>query len=157
MRESKTVRESMTELSEVMQPIHANHYGNVKGGVIMNLVDAAAFVVATRHARTNVVTASIDRMVFKAPVYIGDIIILKAAINYVGRTSMEVGVKIETERLKDGVRVDVGSAYVTMVAMDKDGKPTEIPGLILETDEDRRRNLAAQKRRAIRLTERVKD
>src|SRR3989304_7163885 len=140
MRQGKPVKESMTELSEVMQPIHANRYGNVNGGVIMNLVDAAAFVVATRHARTNVVTASIDRMVFKSPVYIGDIIILKAAINYVGRTSMEVGVRIETERLKDGVRVNVGSAYVTMVALDKDGKPTDIPELILETDEDRRRN-----------------
>ena len=156
MRQGKPVKESMTELSEVMQPIHANHYGNVNGGVIMNLVDAAAFVVATRHARTNVVTASIDRMVFKSPVYIGDIIILKAAINYVGRTSMEVGVRIETERLKDGVRVNVGSAYVTMVALDKDGKPTDIPELILETDEDRRRNTEAQKRRAIRLAEKVK-
>src|SRR3972149_6880375 len=126
--EAKPVRESQTTLSEVMIPVHANHYGNVNGGTIMKMVDEAAFVVATRHARCNVVTASIDKMVFRTPVLIGDILIINAALAFVGRASMDVEVNIETERLKDGVRLEVGSAYVTMVALDPDGKPTRVPG-----------------------------
>ena len=145
--EAKPVRESQTTLSEVMIPVHANHYGNVNGGTIMKMVDEAAFVVATRHARCNVVTASIDKMVFRTPVLIGDILIINAALAFVGRASMDVEVKIETEKLKDGVKVEVGSAYVTMVALGPDGRPARVPGLILETEEDRRRNSAAVERR----------
>lgn len=145
--EAKPVRESQTTLSEVMIPVHANHYGNVNGGTIMKMVDEAAFVVATRHARCNVVTASIDKMVFRTPVLIGDILIINAALAFVGRASMDVEVKIETEKLKDGVKVEVGSAYVTMVALGPDGRPARVPGLILETEEDRRRNSTAAQRR----------
>ena len=145
--EAKPVRESQTTLSEVMIPVHANHYGNVNGGTIMKMVDEAAFVVATRHARCNVVTASIDKMVFRTPVLIGDILIINAALAFVGRASMDVEVNIETEKLKDGVKVEVGSAYVTMVALGPDGRPARVPGLILETEEDRRRNSTAIERR----------
>jgi acyl-CoA hydrolase len=145
--EAKPVRESQTTLSEVMIPVHTNHYGNVNGGTIMKMVDEAAFVVATRHARCNVVTASIDKMVFRTPVLIGDILIINAALAFVGRASMDVEVKIETEKLKDGVKVEVGSAYVTMVALGPDGRPARVPGLIMETEEDRSRNSAAIQRR----------
>lgn len=147
----KSPKESETVLSEVMMPVYANHYGNVHGGTIMKLVDDAAFAAATRHARCNIVIAAIDHMVFKEPVHMGDVLILKASINHVGRTSMEVGVRIEAEKLKQGISVDVGHAYLTMVAVDKTGKPTAIPKLILKTDEEKKRNKEALERRKLRL------
>lgn len=137
-----------------MTPQDANLAGNVHGGVIMRLIDDAAYVVATRHCRCNTVTASIDRMDFHNPVYVGDLVSLKASLNLVGKTSMEIGVRVETENLKTGEISHGVSAYLTYVALDENGKPTSVPPLILETEDDKRRNTEAQVRRRIRLQER---
>lgn len=149
----KTVRESSIIMSQLMTQPDANLAGNVHGGVIMKLVDTAAGAVATRHTRTNVVTASIDRLDFHNPVYIGDLVTIEASLNMVGRSSMEVGVRVQSENLRTGEIKHTAVAYLTLVALDEDGKPAAVPPLILETDEDRRRNRDAQKRREIRLRE----
>lgn len=150
----KTVKETAVLVSQVMMPQDINKAGNVHGGVIMKLIDTVAAVVASRHCRCNVVTASIDRMDFLYPLYVGDLVTCKASLNYVGRTSMEIGVRVETENLRTGEVRHTVSAYLTMVALDTTGRPTEIPPLILETDEDRRRNRQAIARREARLRER---
>jgi uncharacterized protein (TIGR00369 family) len=150
----KTVKESMVITAQVMNPQDANPAGNVHGGVIMKLIDTAAAVVATRHSRCNTVTASIDSLVFHNPIYIGDLVFFKSSLNYVGKTSMEVGVRVEAENLMTGEVRHAVSAYLTFVALDKEGKPTPVPPLILETDEQRRRNREARHRRELRLRER---
>lgn len=144
---ARTVSETRVEAAEMMQPHHANPAGNVHGGVIMKMIDDAAGVVAIRHARSNVVTASIDRLEFHAPVYVGNLVVLKASINYVGRTSMEVGVRVEAEDLRSGVVRHTASAYLTFVALDERGRPAAVPPLELESDEDRRRWEGALRRR----------
>jgi len=148
---AKRVSNSMVELAQVMMPSHANPNGNIHGGEILKIVDQAAAIVAKRHTHENVVTASVDRMDFISPVYIGNLIFAKASLNYVSRTSMEVGVRVEAECLSTGTHTHVGSAYLTFVALDKDDQPIKVPGLILETAEDKTRNEDAKKRRAIRL------
>ncbi len=152
-----TVKHSAVILSEVMQPQQANIAGNIHGGVIMKLIDNAAGVVCFKHAHTNVVTASIDRLSFHNPVFIGDIITLKASLNMVGTASMEVGVRVETENLLTGEVKHVASAYLTFVALDGTGKPTKVPPLVFETDEERRRNEEALDRKRIRALERIKE
>jgi len=151
MRKAKPISESETVLSEVMMPAYANHYGSVHGGTILKLVDEAAFVAATKHARKNVVMASMDHIVFKHPVNIGDMLNIRARLVYVGRTSMEVEVEIEAEKLKEGKTLKIGSANLTMVALDEQGKPTEVPGIILRTDKERLKSKAALYRRKTRL------
>lgn len=152
MKKAKSVSESETILSAVMMPLHANHYGSVHGGTILQLVDEAAFVAATKHARKNVVMASMDHIVFKHPVNIGDMLNIKARLCYVGRSSMEVEVEIETEKLKAGKTLKVGSAHLTMVALDERGIPTEVPKLILKTDAERLKSKQALVRRKERLS-----
>jgi acyl-CoA hydrolase len=147
----KTVRESSLVVTRLMMPQDANVRGNVYGGTIMRLMDEVAGIVAARHCRMNVVTASIDRMDFFAPVYIGNLLILKAAVNYVGTTSMEIGVRIESEDLMTGKRVHTGSSFLTFVALDENGKPTRVPKLILETPDERRRFKEGEERKKLRL------
>ena len=114
----------------MMLPSDANPKGNVFGGVILKHVDLVAGIVAKRHARnTNCVTASVDRVTFLKPVYIGNALILSARLNYVHKSSMEVEVMIEAENLEDGIKVRTGTAYLTVVALDKNGRPTEVPQL----------------------------
>lgn len=138
----------------MMLPSDANPKGNVFGGVIMKHVDLTAGIVAKRHARnTNCVTASIDRMTFLKPVYIGNALILSARINYVKRSSMEVEVTIESENLDDGTRMRTGTAFVTMVALDKNGKPIEVPQLDLKTAEEKKRFREGEARMQARLKE----
>lgn len=149
---AKRIEDSETVLSEVMMPLHANHYGNIHGGTILKLVDEAAYVAATKHARENVVLASMDHMVFQHPVRVGDIVNIRARICYAGRTSMEVEVEVETERLKEGCILRVGSAHLTMVALDKNGAPTAVPRLILKTPTDRNRSHQAFLKRKARLS-----
>ncbi len=134
-----------------MLPSDANPMGNVHGGTILKLVDTAAAVAALRHSRTNVVSASIDRMDFYHPVYVGNLLILKTSVNYAGRTSMEVGVRIEAEDLKTGKVTHTGSSYITYVALDKSGRPTEVPRVIPETPEEKRRWREGKQRREQRL------
>lgn len=132
-------------------PQDANMSGNVFGGTILKMVDEISFVSATRHARTNVVTASLDKMDFHSPVHIGDLITLYSIVNAAWHSSMEVGVKVTAENVRTGEVRHTGSSYLTVVALDGNGKPTEVPELILETDEDARRNREANERRKRRL------
>lgn len=155
--EGKGVKASSVITAQMMIPQDANPAGNVHGGVVVKIIDEAAGVVAARHARTNVVTASIDRMDFHYPIFVGDLLFFKASLNYVGRTSMEIGVRVEAENLMTGVVRRVASAYLTYVALDKQGKPVEVPPLILESDEEQRRYREAKARRAMRLAERTKE
>jgi len=151
MRPSKLVSSSKTIISLQMLPSDANPMGNVHGGTILRLVDVAAAVAAMRHARTNVVSASIDRMDFYHPVYVGNLLILKASVNYTGQTSMESGVRIEAEDLKTGKITHTGSSYVTYVALDEEGKPTEVPEVTPQSKIEKRRWRDAKERKTQRL------
>ncbi len=151
--EGKKVKDSSVTMVRQMSPQDANPAGNVHGGIIMRLIDEAAGIVAHRHTRTNVVTASVDRIDFYHPVYIGDIVTFKASLNLVGRTSMEVGVRVEAENPITGDIRHTASAYITLVALDEDGRPTTVSPIILEIEEEVRRNRDAQIRREIRLGE----
>jgi uncharacterized protein (TIGR00369 family) len=155
--EGKTVAQSSVVMSQAMIPQDANPAGNVHGGVIMKLIDTAAGVVAGRHARANVVTASIDRLDFLHPVFIGDFVTLRASLNFVGKTSMEVGVRVEAENLLTGETRHTSTAYLTFVALDGNGRPLPLPALILETEEQQRRNGEANVRRENRLAEKGKE
>ncbi len=151
MRPSKPVTASKTIISMQMMPSDVNPMGNVHGGTILKLVDVAAAVAALRHARTQVVTASIDRMDFYNPVYVGNLLILKASVNFAGRTSLEAGVRIEAEDLRTGKITHTGSSYVTYVALGEDGKPIEVPDVVPHSKEEKRRWREGKQRRAIRL------
>src|SRR6478752_7804194 len=151
MRASKTVRESQHETSELMMPGDANNLGHVFGGVILSMMDKCAAIAAFRHSRAAVVTASIDRVDFREPIHLGDLVVMKASINYVGKTSMEVGVRVEAEELLSGRRRHTNSCYLTFVAVDRNGRPVEVPELLPESPDEKRRNLAAQERRRRRL------
>ncbi|HET7563409.1 MAG TPA: acyl-CoA thioesterase [Gemmatimonadaceae bacterium] len=153
-RPGRPVRESQHETSEIMMPQHANNMGHVFGGVILSLLDRTAAVSAIRHARQQCVTVSVDRVDFREPIHLGDLIIMKSSVNFAGRTSMEVGVRVEAENLLDGVRRHTNSCYVTFVAIDRNGRPVEVPAVIPETEDEQRRYLAAQERRRRRLEER---
>jgi uncharacterized protein (TIGR00369 family) len=153
----KRVSDSTVIMAQLMNPQDANPAGNVHGGVIMRLIDTAAGAVAVRHARSNVVTASIDRLDFIRPAFIGDLVTFRASLNYVGRTSVEVGVRVEAENLITGDVRHTASAYLTFVALDRNGRPLEVPQLILETDEEIRRNAEARARREMRINERSKE
>ncbi len=147
----RTVGETRVELARLMHPQDANPVGNVHGGTIMKFIDDAAAVVATRHARRITVTASIDRLDFHEPVHVGDLLVLKASLNYVGRTSMEVGVRVEAEDLRTGRVRHAASAYLTYVAMDESGRPAPVPPLLPVTGDEKRRYEAARARREERL------
>lgn len=149
----RTVTESQTVFSQIMLPDDANPVGNVHGGTIAKLVDSAAGVAAMRHCRAyaaSVVTARIDAMDFVEPVHIGDVITLRASVNDVGRTSMEIGVRVDAENVRTGEIRHVASAYLVFVAVDEHGHPVPVPPLIVETADDRRRQAAAVQRRAAR-------
>ncbi len=148
---AKPVENSRSIISVVALPRDSNHYGFVYGGTVMSLVDQAAYAAAIRHARQPVVTVCVDHLTFLRPIHIGDIITVKASVNYVGRTSMEVGVRVEAERLETGEVEHVGSAYLTMVAMAADGKPAPVPPLLAETPEEQRRSAEAEQRKAAQL------
>ena len=151
MTEGKTVRESISEYSELALPNDANGLGNVLGGKVMHLVDLAGAMAAMRHARRPVVTLSVDQLLFLHPVRVGELIVLRSSVNRVFRTSMEVGVKVTTEKLMTGERRHTCSAYLTFVALDENQKPTPITPVIPETEEEQRRYRQAGERRQYRL------
>jgi acyl-CoA hydrolase len=153
-RPAKPVRESRHETSEIMMPQHANNLGNVFGGVVLSMIDRAAAVSAIRHARRPCVTVSIDRVDFREPIHVGDLVVMYSSVNFAGRTSMEVGVRVEAEDLISGARRHTNSAYLTFVAIDRSGRPVEVPALRPETPIEERRYHAAQERRRVRLAER---
>lgn len=137
-------------MSHIALPEDANPSGNLHGGVILKHVDTAGGVVAMRHARANVVTASFERMDFLLPAYVGELLTIKASLNYVGHTSMEVGVRVEAENPITGEVRHTNSAYVTYVALDENGKPRSVPPLDLDSDTARRRWTEAENRRKMR-------
>lgn len=136
---------------EIMFPNDANPAGSVMGGRVMHLIDVAAAIAAGRHARTLCVTASVDHIDFRSPVRVGELLILKASVNYVGTSSLEVGVRVEVEDRKTGDRRHTSSAYLTFVALDDDRNPMIVPLLATETPDEERRYLEAQRRRHARL------
>jgi len=154
MRPSKTVHESQHETSELMMPEHANNMGHVFGGVILSMMDKTAAICAYRHSRASVVTASIDRVDFREPIHLGDLVIMQASVNFAGRSSMEIGVRVEAEELMTGNRRHTNSCYLTFVAVDRNGRPIEVPELKPETADEQRRFAAAIERRRRRLEER---
>ncbi len=131
----------------MMLPTNANPDGHIHGGDIMKYIDDAASVVAMKHARTTVVTASIDRLDFHLPVYIGNLLVLKASLNATGRTSMEIGVRVEAEDLRTGVVSHIASAYLTFVALDDNKRPTGVPHYEPDCEAAIRRRRKAQERK----------
>jgi acyl-CoA hydrolase len=153
-KQGKKSVESQAEMTIIMLPSDANPKGNVFGGVILKHVDLIAGLVAKRHSgRANIVTASIDRMTFLKPVFIGNALILTARLNYVRKSSMEVEVTVVSEDLDDSTKIHAGTAFVTMVALDKYGKPMEVPPIILESDEDKKHFREGESRMLSRLKE----
>lgn len=145
----KTVSESRTEQQYLIRPSHINHYGRLFGGQLLYWIDELAGIVAIRHSGAIVTTAAVDNLQFRAPAYEGDLVVLQGQVTYVGRTSMEVRVDTFTESL-NGNRQMINRAYIDMVAIDGEGKPVEVPGLIPETEEEKREYEAAAHRRAQR-------
>ncbi len=153
----RPVSASQTTMTELMMPHMANALGNVFGGVILALVDRVAAAAAIRHARGPCVTVSVDRVDFRQPIHVGELVIARASVNFVGRTSLEVGVRIEAENLVTGLRRHTNSCFVTFVAIDRNEKPRPVPAVLPETDDQRRRYDAAQRRRKLRADERRED
>ena len=151
---AKPMSASQVIMTQLVLPEHTNALGSVFGGQIMSWIDIAAAIAAQRHSNKEVVTASIDRLDFVAPVYKGWVVNLRANVNFNSRTSMEVGVRVDAENPRTGEVFHTASAYTTFVALGSNGKPTEVPDLILESEEDKRRFAAAKHRRDLRLQHR---
>jgi acyl-CoA hydrolase len=151
LESSRKVTHSQATLTQLMAPQDANLWGNVFGGVVLALVDRVAWVSAARHCENPCVTASFDQVDFRSPIDIGEVVTLKASINTVGRTSMEIGVRVEAESVHGALRRHTNSCYVTMVAIDEDMQPIPVPRLEIETEEQYRRYQDAEERRKARL------
>jgi acyl-CoA hydrolase len=149
--DARPARLSQSTISEVMMPHMANSLGNVHGGVLLGMIDRVGAVAAIRHARRVCVTVSVDQVAFREPIHLGELVTMQAMVNYVHRTSLEVGVRVEAENLLTGVRRHTNSCYLTFVAIDEAGRPVEAPKVIAETDEEQRRYRAAEMRRAQRI------
>lgn len=154
MISASPVSVSKVWMTELVLPGHGNSFGHVFGGVIMSWIDIAGAIAAQRHSRASVVTASIDELSFVAPVMVGWVVNLKASVNYVSRTSMEIGVRVDAENPITGEKFHTASAYLTFVALDQNGKPTPVPQILAETAEERRRYDHAKIRRDLRLRSR---
>ena len=152
--QSRHPRESESVLTELMMPHHANIMGNVFGGHILSLLDRVAAVAAIRHSRKPCVTVSVDKVDFKEPTHVGELVTAFARVNFAGHTSMEMGVKIIAENVLTGDKRHTNSCYVTYVALDEKGQPTEVPPIAPETPDEKRRYERAAKRRANRVMER---
>jgi uncharacterized protein (TIGR00369 family) len=150
---AKSMSASKISIAQLMQPEHANNLGNVHGGWIMKLVDEAGALACMRHAQRRVVTVSIDQMVFRQPIRIGDLVILNAQVTYAGRTSLEAEVQVTAENPVTGEQTHTNTAYLVYVAMDKDGQPAPVPALFAETDEEKIRMQRARARQKHRLSQ----
>jgi uncharacterized protein (TIGR00369 family) len=149
----KTIHASRISIAQLMQPEHANNLGNVHGGWIMKLVDEAGALACMRHAQKRVVTVAVDSLVFREPIKIGHLVILNAEVSYAGRTSMEAEVQVIAENPITGERTHTNNAYLVYVALDDDGRPSSVPELIIETEEERKRMEQAKKRQAYRISQ----
>jgi acyl-CoA hydrolase len=150
-------RESETVISQLMEPHHANIMGNVFGGVVLSLADHVAAVSAMRHSRHQCVTVSVDKVDFREPIRVGELVTAMARVNFAGKTSMEIGVKIMAEVITTGEKRHTNSCYLTYVALDDKGHPTEVPGIAPETPDEKRRYDRAAQRRASRVMDRRYD
>ena len=139
MKKFKSVVESRVSITELMLPAHSNFGGKVHGGYILNLMDQIAFACASKHSQQYCVTASVNRVDFLNPIEVGELVTLKARINYTGKTSMVVGVRVESENVRSGKTKHCNSSYFTMVAKNKEGKNVKVPGLLLTDKEGLRR------------------
>ena len=135
----KSIEESQITLTQLMLPSHSNFSGKIHGGFILGLMDQIAFACASKHSRNYCVTASVNKVDFLNPIDVGDLITLKASINYTGRTSMVIGVRVESENIQSGKKKHCNSSYFTMVAKDDNGNNVKVPGLILNTEQGVRR------------------
>ncbi|MEE4173729.1 MAG: acyl-CoA thioesterase [Xanthomonadales bacterium] len=150
----KPVSASRTTITELMIPSYANFGGKIHGGILLSLMDKVAYACASRHAGTYCVTVSVDGVDFLQPAEVGDLVSLKASVNYVGRTSLVVGIRVEAENVERAEMRHTNTSYITLVAKDEHGEPTPVPKLILETDEDIRRFVTAYERRQDRARDR---
>ena len=155
--ETKSVENSSVIMRHMVSQHDANLAGIMHGGVVMKHIDDAAGVVAIKHTGSNVVTASIDRLDFHNPVFIGNLFTVKACINMVGKTSMEIGVRVEAEDIISQTVRHTASAYLTFVALDEDNRPASVPPIEITTDAEKRRNQEAKDRRKVRLAEKTKE
>jgi uncharacterized protein (TIGR00369 family) len=139
MKKFKSSKESRIAITELMLPQHSNFGGKVHGGYILSLMDQIAFACASKHSQTYCVTASVNRVDFLNPIDVGELVTLKASVNYTGRTSMVVGVRVEAENITSGKKRHCNSSYFTMVAKTEDGQNAQVPGLLINSKEDLRR------------------
>nr|WP_299389005.1 acyl-CoA thioesterase [Allomuricauda sp.] len=147
MKKFKTAKESRVSITELMLPSHSNFGGKVHGGHILNLMDQIAFACASKHSQAYCVTASVNRVNFLNPIEVGELVTLKASINYTGRSSMVVGVRVVSQNVKTGEAKHCNSSYFTMVAKDNDGNNLEVPGLIIEDNNGLRRFARSMERK----------
>ena len=149
----KTPSASRITLAQLMQPEHANNLGNVHGGWIMKLVDEAGALTCMRHAQKRVVTVAVDSFVFREPIKIGDLVTLNAEVTYTGRTSLEVEVQVTAENPITGERTHTNTAYLVYVALDDGGRPTNVPALTAETEQEKQRMAKAKERQQRRISQ----
>ena len=152
METSRSVAYSKTTVSELMIPAYANFGGKIHGGILLSLMDKVAYACASKHASNYCVTVSVDHVDFLQPVEVGEMVTLFASVNYVGKTSLVVGIKVIAENFKAGTVKHTNTSYFTMVAKDEEGRPTAVPLLILENKEELKRCLEAIKRKELQLT-----
>jgi acyl-CoA hydrolase len=148
--ENEQVHSRRPEVVALMAPDMANFRGKVHGGALLNLLDRVAFSCASRYSAQYAVTLSVDQVVFREPIHVGELLTLRASVNFVGRTSMEIGIRVEAENIRTGQRRHTNSCYFTMVAVDDAGLSLEVPPFLAETDQDKVRRQAAQLRRELR-------
>ena len=137
-------------MTVLMTPDMANFSGKVHGGALLNLLDRVAFACASRYSRRYAVTLSVDQVVFREPIHVGELVTFRAAVNHTGRTSMEIGIRVEAEDIRSGMRRHTNSCYFSMVAVAENGRPTAVPQFTPETPLDRKRHRAAEIRRTLR-------
>ncbi|MEE8264509.1 MAG: acyl-CoA thioesterase [Gammaproteobacteria bacterium] len=143
-------QETNLSMTVLMAPDMANFAGNVHGGAILKLLDQVAYACAARYSKSYVVTVSVDQVFFKQPIHVGELVTFQASVNYVGRSSMEIGIRVEAENVQTKETRHTNSCYLTMVALGEDGKPIEVPPLSIETAVEKERYEAAKLRKAMR-------
>ncbi|EGV43986.1 acyl-CoA thioesterase [Bizionia argentinensis JUB59] len=151
----KTVASSQISIAELMQPLHSNFGGKIHGGYMLSLMDQIAYACASKHSENYCVTASVDTVDFLEPVEIGELVTMKSSINFVGKTSMVVGIRVEAENIRTGLVKHCNSSYFTMVAKDDVGKSIPVPGLVLSTLEEVKRFLKAIERNYTKRNRRI--
>lgn len=151
MNNYKKVSDSQISISELMLPSHSNFSGKIHGGYILNLLDQIAFACASKHSKAYCVTASVDTVDFLNPIEVGELVTMKASVNYVGNSSMVIGIRVEAEHIQTGTVKHCNSSYFTMVAKNDSGKSVEVPGLIVSNKNEIKRFLKAIKRKNLRL------